>query len=84
MSNAAADDQIENKIIYSIFQKRPKRADIYWFVHVDNGAIKISLFRRVLFKYSTNSGGCFSHCLCGTVLTVVVMWLRILCPMKEL
>ncbi|WP_026629104.1 KUP/HAK/KT family potassium transporter [Dyadobacter alkalitolerans] len=35
MSNAAADDQIENKIIYSIFQKRPKRADIYWFVHVE-------------------------------------------------
>lgn len=28
-------DQIESKIIYSIFQKRPKRADIYWFLHVD-------------------------------------------------
>lgn len=27
--------QIENKIIYSILQQRPKRADIYWFVHVD-------------------------------------------------
>jgi KUP system potassium uptake protein len=35
MSNAAEDNQIENKIIYSIFQKRPKRADIYWFVHVE-------------------------------------------------
>lgn len=27
--------QIENKVIYSILQQRPKRADIYWFVHVD-------------------------------------------------
>ena len=35
MSNAAGDNEIENKIIYSIFQKRPKRADIYWFVHVE-------------------------------------------------
>ena len=35
MSNAARQSEIESKIIYSIFQKRPKRADIYWFVHVD-------------------------------------------------
>lgn len=35
MSNAARASDIENKIIYSIFQKRPKRADIYWFIHVD-------------------------------------------------
>ncbi len=27
--------EIESKIIYSIMQKQPKRADIYWFVHVD-------------------------------------------------
>ncbi len=26
---------IDSKIVYSIFQKQPKRADIYWFVHVD-------------------------------------------------
>jgi len=26
---------IEQKIIHSILQRRPKRADIYWFVHVD-------------------------------------------------
>ncbi|MCU0415598.1 MAG: KUP/HAK/KT family potassium transporter [Cytophagaceae bacterium] len=26
---------IESKIIYSIFQKQPKRADIYWFLHID-------------------------------------------------
>ena len=35
MSNAGRQSEIESKIIYSIFQKRPKRADIYWFVHVD-------------------------------------------------
>jgi KUP system potassium uptake protein len=35
MSNATRISEIESKIIYSIFQKRPKRADIYWFVHVD-------------------------------------------------
>ena len=28
-------DKIDSNIIYSIFRKRPKRADIYWFVHVD-------------------------------------------------
>ncbi|RVU25680.1 potassium transporter Kup [Sandaracinomonas limnophila] len=35
MSNAGKMGDIESKIIYSIFQRRPKRADIYWFVHVD-------------------------------------------------
>ncbi len=35
MSGADDVTQIESKIIYSIFQKRPKRADVYWFVHVD-------------------------------------------------
>jgi KUP system potassium uptake protein len=28
-------DQVESKVIYSIFQKQPKRADTYWFIHVD-------------------------------------------------
>ncbi|QRR03169.1 KUP/HAK/KT family potassium transporter [Dyadobacter sandarakinus] len=35
MSNASHESEIESKIIYSIFYKRPKRADIYWFVHVE-------------------------------------------------
>jgi len=35
MSNASRTTEIESKIIYSIFEKRPKRADVYWFVHVD-------------------------------------------------
>lgn len=35
LTRANNDDEIEAKIIYSILQKQPKRADIYWFVHVD-------------------------------------------------
>ena len=35
MTSAGHADEIESKIIYSILQKRPKRADLYWFVHVD-------------------------------------------------
>lgn len=35
MTGANHADEIESKIIYSILQKRPKRADLYWFVHVD-------------------------------------------------
>lgn len=34
---AVADTErfIDSNIIYSIFKKRPKRADVYWFLHVD-------------------------------------------------
>ncbi|MGQ7947065.1 KUP/HAK/KT family potassium transporter [Flavobacterium sp. WC2509] len=35
MTNANRSDEIEEKVMYSILQKRPKRADIYWFVHVN-------------------------------------------------
>jgi KUP system potassium uptake protein len=35
MTSADYSSQVESKIIYSIFNKQPKRADIYWFVHVD-------------------------------------------------
>jgi KUP system potassium uptake protein len=28
-------DQVESKVIYSIFFKQPKRADTYWFLHVN-------------------------------------------------
>lgn len=34
LTSADNKDEIESKIIYSILQKQPKRADIYWFVHV--------------------------------------------------
>ncbi|MBM3177049.1 MAG: KUP/HAK/KT family potassium transporter [Bacteroidetes bacterium] len=35
MALADSRRQIDNNIIYSIFRKRPKRADVYWFLHVD-------------------------------------------------
>ncbi|SHJ14177.1 KUP/HAK/KT family potassium transporter [Flavobacterium terrae] len=35
MTNANRVDEIEEKVMYSILQKRPKRADIYWFIHVN-------------------------------------------------
>ncbi|MDP3567530.1 KUP/HAK/KT family potassium transporter [Sediminibacterium sp.] len=35
MTSANDPLTIEAKVIYSILQKRPKKADIYWFVHVD-------------------------------------------------
>ena len=35
MTNANRTDEIEEKVMYSILQKRPKRADIYWFVHLN-------------------------------------------------
>lgn len=34
LSSADDNKEIEHKIIHSIFYKKPKRADIYWFVHV--------------------------------------------------
>ncbi len=35
MSVADSKRSIDSNIIYSIFKKRPKRADVYWFIHVD-------------------------------------------------
>jgi len=35
LTNAHNHDELESKIIYSILQKRPKRADNYWFLHVN-------------------------------------------------
>ncbi len=35
MSSANNPMEIEHKIIYSILSGKPKRADIYWFAHVD-------------------------------------------------
>jgi len=35
MTSANNPKEIEHKIIYSILNGKPKRADIYWFVHVD-------------------------------------------------
>ena len=35
LTSADYPSEIESKVIHSIFNKQPKRADIYWFVHVD-------------------------------------------------
>jgi KUP system potassium uptake protein len=35
MTSANNPKEIEHKIIYSILNRKPKRADIYWFVHLD-------------------------------------------------
>ena len=35
LTSADNSKEIEHKIIYSILNKKPKRADIYWFIHVD-------------------------------------------------
>lgn len=35
LTSANNPKEIEHKIIYSILNRKPKRADIYWFVHVE-------------------------------------------------
>ncbi len=35
LTSANFSSEIELKIMYSILQKQPKRADVYWLVHVD-------------------------------------------------
>ena len=35
LTSANNPRQIERRIIYSIFSRNPKRADIYWLVHID-------------------------------------------------
>lgn len=35
LTSANFNSEIESKIMYSILQKQPKRADMYWLVHVD-------------------------------------------------
>lgn len=35
LTSADNPKEIEHKIIYSILNRKPKRADIYWFLHVD-------------------------------------------------
>ncbi|MFN3316304.1 MAG: KUP/HAK/KT family potassium transporter, partial [Raineya sp.] len=35
LSTMRSEDRVEQKIMYSILQKQPKRADLYWFVHIE-------------------------------------------------
>lgn len=34
LTNCSSSKKIERKIMYSILDKRPKKADVYWFVHI--------------------------------------------------
>src|SRR5260221_5715859 len=35
LTKANRPNQVEQKILYSIFSHNPKRADVYWFVHIE-------------------------------------------------
>lgn len=35
LTKANNSKQIEQKIIYSIFSRKPKRASVYWFIHIE-------------------------------------------------
>lgn len=35
MSSAKSPKKVEDSILYSILQTQPKRADVYWFVHIE-------------------------------------------------
>jgi KUP system potassium uptake protein len=35
LTGADQKDEVERKTMYSLFEQNPKRADIYWFIHVD-------------------------------------------------
>lgn len=35
MALGSSKRHIDSNIIYSIFKKKPKRADVYWFLHID-------------------------------------------------
>jgi KUP system potassium uptake protein len=63
MTNANRVDEIEEKVMYSILQKRPKRADLYWFVHVNilnepyRSEYKVTeIIRDDLFRIDFNLG----------------------------
>ncbi len=54
MTNASRASEIETKVIYSIFQKRPKRADVYWFIHVDTTDDPYTMEYKVLSDEDTD------------------------------
>ena len=35
MSSAKSPKKVEDSVLYSILQTQPKRADVYWFVHIE-------------------------------------------------
>jgi KUP system potassium uptake protein len=73
LTSADNPKEIEHKIIYSILNKNPKRADIYWFIHVDtiddpytteySNIVLHILFPMIL---SASSSGLVSECSHGS------------------
>lgn len=49
LTSGKGEYDVENKIIYSIFQKQPKRADIYWFIHVNTDPSPYKMEYKVNF-----------------------------------
>jgi KUP system potassium uptake protein len=47
LTSADNPKEIEHKIIYSILNKKPKRADIYWLIHVDTLDIPYTMEYKV-------------------------------------
>ncbi len=63
LSKAIHRNQIEEKIIQSIFAKRPKRSDVYWFLHIHRTGEPYTLSYEVseliddkVFKVTFNIG----------------------------
>ncbi len=48
LTKANNDFEIEQKVLNSIFAKKPKRADVYWFLHIDRTSEPFSM------EYSVN------------------------------
>ena len=48
LTKANNRNEIEEKIIHSIFAKKPKRADVYWFVHINRTEHPYTLHYDVL------------------------------------
>lgn len=63
ITRADKKSEIESKILYSIFNKQPKRADVYWLVHVAivdepfEMSYKVNqLIPRILYRVDLNLG----------------------------
>lgn len=47
LTKANRENEIEEKILKSIFSKSPKRADVYWFIHLDRTDDPYTLYYNV-------------------------------------
>jgi KUP system potassium uptake protein len=63
LTKADLREQVEEKIIKSIFSKKPKRADVYWFLHINRTDEPYTLSYEVtelvddkIIKVSINTG----------------------------